>query len=103
MSCTWSANESFASEPLSVQRHEVLLPDLGMADVPVLVSVWLVEPGAAVVEGDRLLEVVAGSVTVDLPSPASGTLAEVLVAEDEPLVIGQLLAIVVASIDDTSD
>lgn len=85
------------------QRHELLLPDLGMADVPVLASMWLVEPGAAVIAGDRLLEVVAGSVTVDLPSPASGTLTEVFVAEDEPLVVGQVLAIVVAELEDATD
>jgi pyruvate/2-oxoglutarate dehydrogenase complex dihydrolipoamide acyltransferase (E2) component len=52
-----------------------------------------------VTEGDRLLEVVAGSVTVDLPSPASGSLLDTLVSEDEPLVIGQLLAVVIGEAD----
>ena len=73
---------------------------MGMGDVPVLASVWLVEVGAEVTEGDRLLEVVAGAVTVDLPSPATGTLAEVFVGEDEPLAVGQLLAVVAARPDD---
>ena len=44
-------------------------------------SSWLVEPGSAVVEGDRLLEVLAGCVTVDLPAPASGIVSELLVAK----------------------
>ena len=87
---------------MPARRHELVLPDLGMGDVPVAASVWLVEMGAAVTEGDRLLEVVAGSATVDLPSPASGTLSEVLVSEDEPLEIGQILAIVLADEDDES-
>ena len=73
-----------------------------MGDVPVLASVWLVEVGAEVTEGDRLLEVVAGAVTVDLPSPATGRLAEVFVGEDEPLVVGQLLAVVTANPADAS-
>lgn len=73
-----------------------------MGDVPVVASVWLVELGAAVVEGERLLEVVAGAATVDLPSPASGTLAEVFVAEDEPLAVGQLLAVVATKPSDAS-
>jgi pyruvate/2-oxoglutarate dehydrogenase complex dihydrolipoamide acyltransferase (E2) component len=84
---------------MSEQRYELVLPDLGMGDIPVMASVWLVELGSEVTEGDRLLEVVAGSVTVDLPAPASGTLAEVLVSEDEPLAVGQVLAVVVANGD----
>jgi pyruvate/2-oxoglutarate dehydrogenase complex dihydrolipoamide acyltransferase (E2) component len=87
---------------LSFERHELVLPDLAMGDVPVLASVWLVEVGAEVTEGDRLLEVVAGAVTVDLPSPATGRLAEVFVGEDEPLVVGQLLAVVTANPADAS-
>jgi pyruvate/2-oxoglutarate dehydrogenase complex dihydrolipoamide acyltransferase (E2) component len=79
-----------------------VLPDLGMGDVPVLASVWLVEVGALVTEGDRLLEVVAGAATVDLPSPATGTLSEVFVSEDDPLVVGQLLAVVDANPQDVS-
>jgi pyruvate dehydrogenase E2 component (dihydrolipoamide acetyltransferase) len=79
---------------VSATRHELVLPALGLGDIPVLCSVWLVALGAEVSEGDRLLEVVAGSVTVDLPAPASGTLVEVLVGEDEPLRVGQLLAVI---------
>ncbi len=75
------------------------MPELGLAGVPVLASVWLVEVGTTVTEGDRLLEVVAGSVTVDLPSPVSGVLVETLVDEDDRLETGQLLAIVVADHD----
>ncbi len=85
---------------MSVQRYELVLPDLGMADIPVLASVWLAEAGAEVAEGDRLLEVVAGSVTVDLPAPASGTLSEIFVGEDDPLAVGQLLAVVTLDGDD---
>ena len=46
------------------------------------------------IEGDRLLEVLAGSVTVDLPAPASGILSELLVSEEDELHVGQILAIV---------
>jgi pyruvate/2-oxoglutarate dehydrogenase complex dihydrolipoamide acyltransferase (E2) component len=77
-------------------RHELRMPELGLRDAPVLASTWLVEVGSQVTEGDRLLEVVAGSVTVDLPAPASGTLAEALVDEDDELQAGQLLAVVVS-------
>ncbi|HEY1786258.1 MAG TPA: lipoyl domain-containing protein [Pirellulales bacterium] len=77
-------------------RHPLILPDLGLPNVTIVVSCWLVESGSAVVEGDRLLEVLAGSVTVDLPAPASGILSALLVAEDDELHVGQVLAIVTA-------
>ena len=50
-------------------------------------------------QGDAVLEVVAGSATVDLPAPASGVLVAKLVLDDEPLKIGQRLG-VVETIDD---
>ena len=77
--------------------YRLVLPDLGLPDVTVVASSWLVEPGSSVIEGDRLLEVLAGSVTVDLAAPASGILSELLVSEDDELHVGQILAIVTAS------
>jgi pyruvate/2-oxoglutarate dehydrogenase complex dihydrolipoamide acyltransferase (E2) component len=65
-----------------------------MPGVTAVASLWLVEEGGAVTEGDRLLEVVAGDVTVDLPAPASGKLVELLIGEEDELVAGQVLAIV---------
>jgi hypothetical protein len=88
---------------LPVDRHELVMPELGMGATPVVASVWLVEVGAAVTEGDRLLEVLAGAVTVDLPSPATGTLAEVFVTEDDALATGQVLAIIDSPRDDEAD
>ena len=76
------------------RRHTLSLPDLGLGSREITASVWLVELGSELNAGDRLLEVLSGSVTVDLPSPASGVLVETLVAEDEPLAIGQPLAII---------
>ena len=75
-------------------RHDLILPELGIDDVPITVSLWLVERGSRVVEEEPLLEVLAGPVTVDLPSPADGVLVEVLVAEDDELVAGQRLAVI---------
>ena len=71
--------------------HPLTLPDLGAGDMPVTVSLWLVEVGDEVSEGDRLLEVLFGSASVDLPAPVSGILVETLVDEDDVLTIGQAL------------
>jgi pyruvate/2-oxoglutarate dehydrogenase complex dihydrolipoamide acyltransferase (E2) component len=70
----------------------LILPDLGIDDQPITLSVWLARRGARVKEGEPLVEVLCGGATVDLPSPADGLLAEKLAREDETLAIGQRLA-----------
>lgn len=75
-------------------RHELILPDLGIDKVPIVVSLWLVERGSRVAEGDQVLEVLAGPATVDLPAPADGVLVEMLVEEDDTLSVGQRLAVI---------
>lgn len=57
-------------------------------------SIWHATKGSAVIEGDRLLEVCAGEVIIDLPSPASGILVRRLVREDETIQVGQELAVI---------
>ncbi len=64
-------------------RLEVRLPQLGLKDEPVRLTVWLAARESRVERGEPILEVTAGAVTIDLPAPASGLLAERLVAEDD--------------------
>jgi pyruvate/2-oxoglutarate dehydrogenase complex dihydrolipoamide acyltransferase (E2) component len=71
---------------------ELRLPDLDFAGARIFVSAWHAKVGQRVVERDRLVEVVAQDVTVDLPSPVSGILVEQCVRIDEELQTGQLLA-----------
>ena len=73
---------------------ELRLPDLGLDDQPITLSMWLVPRGARVTAGERVAEVLAGPATVDLPSPADGMLIERLVDEDEPITVGQPLAVI---------
>jgi len=75
------------------QLHELVLPDLGLGQATVKASVWLAPLGREVVAGDRLLEVVAEGVTVDLPAPVSGRLTEQRVAEEDVLSVGQVLGV----------
>lgn len=77
---------------LSVSRDRVPLvaPDLGVARVAL--SLWLVTEGAEVLEGDRVVELVAGGVTVDLGAPVTGRLVAQLVDEDAAVTAGDVLA-----------
>jgi pyruvate/2-oxoglutarate dehydrogenase complex dihydrolipoamide acyltransferase (E2) component len=77
-----------------MHQHILFLPDLGIDDQPITLSVWLAKRGARVKEGEPLAEMLCGGVTVDLPSPADGILTEKLAAEDETLSVGQRLAII---------
>jgi len=76
------------------RRRDIVLPDLGLGQSPIKVSLWLVSLGSHVYQGDPVVEVLAGNATVDLPAPASGVLAQKLVAEDEPAHVGQRLGVI---------
>lgn len=77
------------------QRVPFHLPPLGL-DSPITASHWFAAIGARVLEGDRLLEIMAGDVIVDLPSPATGILEAKAVSVDDPVTTGQLLGYVLA-------
>jgi len=74
---------------VTTKRRDILVPDLGLGDVPIRVSVWLVRRGRRVAAGEPVVEIAAGPATVDLPTPVDAVLAEKLVGEDETVVVGQ--------------
>jgi len=73
-------------------RVPLIVPEFGLEPIAVVVSVWLVPAGAAVLSGDRVLELVAGGVTIDLEAPVCGRLAAQLVDEDELVTAGAIVA-----------
>jgi pyruvate/2-oxoglutarate dehydrogenase complex dihydrolipoamide acyltransferase (E2) component len=77
-----------------VSGKNLVLPDLGAGDQPVVLSMWLVKQGASVAAGEPAVEVMVGSVTVDLPAPADGVLVQKLATEGDSLTIGQRLAVI---------
>ncbi|MFM8414308.1 MAG: lipoyl domain-containing protein [Planctomycetota bacterium] len=76
----------------ALPRVPLVVPDLGLGDVPVSVSLWLVPPGSVVLAGDRVVELVAGGATIDLESPIDGRLVAQLADEDEPVTAGRVVA-----------
>ena len=75
-------------------RLELRLPDFELHASAITACLWHAAVGQRVVEGDRLLEVLAGDVTIELTSPTSGVLAEKCVDRDDLLTTGQLLAVI---------
>lgn len=70
----------------------ITLPDLG--SLPVTFGLWHVGIGERVLEGERVAEVRIRGAVVDLPAPASGTLAEQFSRPLDTLHTGQILGTV---------
>ncbi|QEH33134.1 branched-chain alpha-keto acid dehydrogenase subunit E2 [Aquisphaera giovannonii] len=70
----------------------VTVPDLGTGpDTPIVVSYWFASRGETVWEGERLVEVLVGPATFDVPAPATGRLVEIRAREDDQVLPGDLL------------
>jgi len=76
---------------------EVIMPALGMAQETGKVLRWLKADGADVARGEPLLEVETDKVTVEIESPADGTLAAVSAAEGAEVPVGTVIALVLAA------
>jgi len=70
----------------------LVVPDLGMPGTTIFLSLWLVPEGAAVIEGDRVAELLCGAATVDIEAPVTGRLARKLVDEDDVVTPGMAVA-----------
>lgn len=88
----------------AMRLEAVILPDLGTGpDVPIVVSHWFAARGDEVLEGDRLVEVVVGPATFDVPAPTTGRLAEIRGWEDDQVAPGDVLGLVATSEDGEGD
>jgi pyruvate/2-oxoglutarate dehydrogenase complex dihydrolipoamide acyltransferase (E2) component len=77
-----------------MRLEAVVLPDLGTGpDEPIVVSYWFAARGEEVWEGDRLVEVLVGPATFDVPAPADGRLAEIRGREDDRVTPGSVLGL----------
>ncbi|MGZ5997409.1 MAG: biotin/lipoyl-containing protein, partial [Isosphaeraceae bacterium] len=71
-------------------------------DTPIVVSYWFAARGESVWEGERLVEVLVGPATFDVPAPATGRLVEIRLREDDPILPGAMLGCI-AVLDEDSD
>ena len=74
--------------------YEFKLPDLGEGLTEGEVARWLVSEGQEIGEDDPLLEVQTDKTTVEVPSPAAGRVARILVAEGEVVPVGTVLVVI---------
>ena len=71
---------------------EVRVPTLGESVSEATVATWFKKPGDAVEADEMLCELETDKVTVEVPSPAAGTMGEIVAAEGETVGVDALLA-----------
>ena len=74
--------------------YEFKLPDLGEGVREGEIARWLVRVGETVAEDDPLVEIQTDKTTVEIPSPAAGTVARILVEEGKLVPVGTPLVVI---------
>jgi pyruvate/2-oxoglutarate dehydrogenase complex dihydrolipoamide acyltransferase (E2) component len=69
------------------------LPQYGMGMQDATILRWLKAEGDRVSEGEELVEIEAAKAEVVVEAPVTGTLARILAAEDEVVLVGGALAV----------
>ncbi len=75
-------------------KMNIVLPAMGEGVIEATINKWLVSPGSHVMEDDPLVEVATDKVDSEVPSPASGVIAELLFAEGTVARVGEPIAII---------
>ena len=74
--------------------YEFKLPDLGEGLTEGEIARWLVAEGQELAEDDPLVEIQTDKTTVEIPSPAAGTVTKILVGEGEVVPVGTVLVVI---------
>jgi pyruvate/2-oxoglutarate dehydrogenase complex dihydrolipoamide acyltransferase (E2) component len=74
--------------------YEFKLPDLGEGLTEGEVARWLVAEGDEVAEDQPLVEIQTDKTTVEIPSPAAGKVAQILVDEGRVVPVGTVLVVI---------
>jgi pyruvate dehydrogenase E2 component (dihydrolipoamide acetyltransferase) len=71
---------------------DVVMPQMGESIVEGTLTKWLKKPGDKVERDEPLFEISTDKVDTEIPSPAAGTLGELLVKEGETVSVGTIVA-----------
>jgi pyruvate dehydrogenase E2 component (dihydrolipoamide acetyltransferase) len=74
--------------------YEFKLPDLGEGLTEGEIARWLVAEGDEVAEDQPLVEIQTDKTTVEIPSPAAGTVTRIFVAEGDVVPVGTVLVVI---------
>jgi pyruvate/2-oxoglutarate dehydrogenase complex dihydrolipoamide acyltransferase (E2) component len=74
--------------------YEFKLPDLGEGLTEGEIARWLVAEGQEVGEDDPLVEIQTDKTTVEIPSPAAGTVTRILAGEGDVVPVGTVIVVI---------
>ena len=74
--------------------YEFKLPDLGEGLTEGEIARWLVAEGDEIAEDQPLVEIQTDKTTVEIPSPAAGKVAQILVEEGAVVPVGTVLVVI---------
>ncbi len=81
-----------ATSTTAEQTIDVVTPAAGESVTEGTILEWHVKVGDAIKLDDTIVEISTDKVDVELPSPASGTVSEILVEEGDTVTVGQVIA-----------
>src|SRR2546423_1035771 len=70
---------------------EIRVPTLGESVTEATISKWFKHPGDAVAVDEPLVELETDKVTIEVPAPAAGVLADIAAKDGETVAVGALL------------
>jgi 2-oxoglutarate dehydrogenase E2 component (dihydrolipoamide succinyltransferase) len=70
---------------------EIRVPTLGESVTEATIGKWFKQPGESVSVDEPLVELETDKVTIEVPAPAAGTLAEIAAKDGETVAVGALL------------
>jgi pyruvate dehydrogenase E2 component (dihydrolipoamide acetyltransferase) len=73
---------------------DVVMPQMGVSVSEGTITKWLKQVGEQISADESLLEISTDKVDTEVPSPASGVIAEILVQEGETVEVGTKLAVI---------
>jgi len=73
---------------------DVVMPQMGVSVSEGTITKWLKSEGEPIEADETLLEISTDKVDTEVPSPASGIVAQILVHEGETVVVGTKLAVI---------
>src|ERR1700735_919714 len=89
-----------AAEASTGELIDIVTPTGGESVTEGTILEWSVKVGDAVKQGDTVVEISTDKVDMELPAPASGTMAEILAEEGETVTVGQVIGRMTAGASD---
>src|SRR5208283_2992276 len=89
-----------ATGTTGVRTVDVVTPAAGESVTEGTILEWHVKVGEPIKLDETIVEISTDKVDVELPSPATGTVTELLVGEGDTVTVGQVIARITVSVGD---